>query len=407
MVVFVAAPVPNVRDAIPRVLHLTCFALCVANIIWIVAMYAGGMFLFDGSGRPIPTDFVNVWAAGRLVHEGQAAAAYDWAVHKQMENVAVGYDFRGHFGWHYPPPFLFIAVALAALPYTIALAIWVAATLPLCLAVVRGIVGHPLGWLVAAGFPTVVANLVTGQNGFLTASLIGGTLGLMEKRPVLSGVCLGLLTYKPQFGLLFPLVLIAARKWTVFVTATLVATAIAFLSWLAFGTASWLAFFEWLPATSKAFLSEGKAELGKLQSLFALVRVLGGSEALAWAFQFVLAAVVAAFVCALWRRPVPYELKAAALTAGALLVTPYVYLYDMMVLAIGLAFLVRLGLKSGFHHHELAGLGVAAALLLSFPFVRAPVALGAVLVVALLIALRVFSAPAGRFVPSLTDRVAR
>ena len=53
-----------------------------------------------------------------------------------------------------------------------------------------------------------------GQNGFLTAALIGGALGLLERRPALAGICLGLLTYKPQFGLLFPFVLIADRRWT-------------------------------------------------------------------------------------------------------------------------------------------------------------------------------------------------
>ena len=86
------------------------------------------------------------------------------------------------------------------------------------LAVMRAIVGRPFGLLLAAAFPIVLNNALVGQNGFLTAALIGGTLYLMPVRPVLAGICLGLLSYKPQYGLLFPLVLIAASQWTVFFT---------------------------------------------------------------------------------------------------------------------------------------------------------------------------------------------
>lgn len=390
----VAAPAPMMRDAVPRVLHITCFALCVANVAWIAGMYASGTFLLDALGRPLPADFLNVWAAGKLVQGGQPATAYDWAIHKQMENAAVGYDFSGHFGWHYPPPFLFVAALLAVFPYPAAFLIWIGATLPIYLAAVRGIVGQPFGWMAAAGFPPVIANVVVGQNGFLTASLIGGTLYFMERRPVLSGICLGLLTYKPHFGLLFPLVLVVARKWTVFFTAAFVGLALAALSWLAFGIDSWKAFLEWLPATSQAFLSDGKADLSKQQSLFAFVRVLGGAEAVAWTFQAVVTAAVAVLVCILWRTSAPYELKAAALSTATLIVAPYLYLYDVVVLAIAVAFLIRLGLRTGFRTYELAGLGAATALLLSFPFMRGAVALGAAIIILLLVALRAWPAVA-------------
>src|ERR1700719_1265642 len=119
----------------------------------------------------------------------------------------------------------------------------------------RAIIGRSVGLMLAVGFPMVLSNGLVGQNGFLTAGLIGGTLYLLPTRPVLSGICLGLLTYKPQYGLLFPLVLIAASQWKVFFTAGIVAVLIASLSWLAFGTESWQALFHWLPVFSQAFLT--------------------------------------------------------------------------------------------------------------------------------------------------------
>ena len=141
---------------------------------------------------------------------------------------------------------------------------------------------------------------------------------------------------------------------------------LAFVSWLAFGTESWQAFFHWMPMFSQAFLTEGKAPWWKLQSLFSLVRYFGGTEQLAWGFQWVLTASVAVVLVLMWRSRVPYTLKAAALAAGTLLTTPYLFMYDMMVLAIPVAFLVRIGLKSGFRPYELPALGCAALLIFGF-----------------------------------------
>jgi hypothetical protein len=167
----------------------------------------------------------------------------------------------------------------------------------------------------------------------------------------------------------------------VFFAAGLTAAAIALASWLAFGAESWQAFFHWMPMFSQAFLTEGKATWWKLQSIFSLVRYLGGTEHLAWMFQWVLTASVAAVVALMWRSRVSYPLKAAALAAGTLLTTPYLFMYDMMVLAVPVAFLVRIGLRTGFRPFELPALGCALALMVSFVFMGEPVGLAATLIV--------------------------
>jgi len=249
----------------------------------------------------------------------------------------------------------------------------------------RAVVGRNFGWMLGLAFPMVFNNTLVGQNGFLTAALIGGTLYLIPVRPILAGVCLGLLSYKPQYGLLFPIVLIAASQWRVFFSAAVTAVALALVSWLAFGTESWQAFFHWMPMFSQAFLTEGKATWWKLQSLFSLVRYFGGPEPLAWAFQWALTASVAVVLALMWRSRIPYTLKAAAVAVGTLLTTPYLFMYDMMVLAVPVAFLVRIGLREGFRRYELPALGCALALFFVFTFSGIPVGLGIILIVAALV----------------------
>jgi hypothetical protein len=371
--------------AIPSALFNACFALLVINACYFPAAYLSGMWIWEAGGLGIPTDFVNVWAAGRLVLDGHPALAYDWDVQRQIELALLGQDFPGYFAWHYPPPFLFVASLLAMLPYSAAFIGWMVASFIPYLAVMRGIVGRSFGWMFAAAFPMVFNNTLVGQNGFLTAALIGGTLVLLPVRPILAGICLGLLTYKPQYGLLFPLVLIAAGHWRAFISAGVTAVVLAFVSWLAFGLESWHAFFHWMPTFSQAFLTEGKATWWKLQSIFSLVRYLGGSEQLAWAFQWVLTASVATVLVLMWRSRVPYTLKAAALAVGTLLTTPYLFMYDMMVLAIPVAFLVRIGLKQGFRAYELPALGCALALFLTFTFTGEPTGFAINLIVGALV----------------------
>ena len=327
--------------------------------------------------------------------EGNPAAAYDWPAHKAMEVAAVGHPFDGYFGWHYPPTFLFAAATLALMPYAAAYAGWLVFTFPAYLAAVRAIIGERSGYLLAAAFPAVLANFVVGQNGFLTAGLLGGCLICIERRPVVAGVLLGLLTYKPHLGLLFPIVLAVAGHWRVFFTAAAVATLMAAASWLAFGTQSWEAFFYSIPHTSQAFLSDGWANWGKLQTAFGLTRALGGGETLAWALQAAVALTAAAIVAMLWRGHLAFEIKAAALATGALLATPYLYIYDLVVLAVPLAFLFRIGRRDGFLAYEPAGIGIVCLLLIAFPFVTAPVGFAAVLVVAALVAGRAYVRPHG------------
>jgi arabinofuranan 3-O-arabinosyltransferase len=383
-----SAPAITKPDAIPAPLLNACFVLFVINAVFFPTAYFAHWWVYDANGLGIPTDFVNVWSAGKLVLEGHPALAYDWDIQKQVQVAVLGQSYPGNFAWHYPPPFLLVASLLALFPYAVAYIGWAAISLVPYLAVMRGIVGRPFGLLLGAAFPVVLINALVGQNGFLTASLIGGTLYLMPTRPVLSGICLGLLSYKPQYGLLFPLVLIAASQWRVFVTAGCAAAAMALASWLAFGTESWQAFFHWMPMFSQAFLTEGRAPWGKMQSIFAVVRYFGGSEPLGWVLQWIMSGAVAVLLALMWRSRVSYSLKAAALAAGTLLITPYLFLYDLMVLAIPVAFLVRIGLNSGFERHELPALGLAAALLFFYPLVGAPTGFVATLIVSGLIARR-------------------
>ena len=92
-----------------------------------------------------------------------------------------------------------VAALLALMPYALALACWLAVSLPSFMAAVYAIVPRRETLLATAAFPAVFVNAGHGQNAFFTAALLGGFLTLLDRRPVLAVILLGLLSYKPQF----------------------------------------------------------------------------------------------------------------------------------------------------------------------------------------------------------------
>jgi hypothetical protein len=379
MATYEISPARGAGAKLAHPVELVCFALIVVNVVSLVAFYLQGLWIKEAAGNV--ADFLALWAAGRATLAGHAAAAYDWPTLRLIEENAVGH-FNGYLGWRYPPPFLFVAAALALLPYASAFLVWLFGTFLCYLAAIRAIIGDRVGYFLAAAFPPVLANFMAGQNGFLSASLIGGALALMERQPIGAGVLLGLLTYKPHLGLLFPIALVAGGHWRVFITAAIVTALMAATSLIAFGAVSWHAFS---PVIGDAMYAESQAYWGRLQSAFGLARLFFDSEVLAWAAQGTMAIIAAGAVAILWRGRTAYEIKAAALGVGVLMATPHVLTYDLVILAVPIAFLFRLGRTQGFLKHELAGIGLACALILIYPFVVAPVGYVAVLVVATLV----------------------
>jgi len=312
-------------------------------------------------GQPVGTDFSNVYAAGRLTLEGTPAAAYDPARQHAAERAVFGGRDVPFYGWHYPPMFLVPAALLALLPYGPALLVWMAATLSLYLVAIRAIVPRPETLLAALAFPAVFVNLGHGQNGFLTAALLGGALLLIDRRPAVAGMLIGLLAYKPQFGVLIPLVLLATGRWRTIAAAAATVALTAATTLLLFGTAIWRAFAASTGFTRTVVLEAGGTGWEKIQSLFSAVRAAGGPVEAAFLAQGALAVTLAAGLAWLWRSRAAFDLKAAALAVACLLATPYVLDYDMVVVAVAIAFFVRHGLARGFRDYEVSVLAVAYA----------------------------------------------
>jgi alpha-1,2-mannosyltransferase len=336
-----------------RIVFLVTFGLA---FLWIALSHGG----VDATGKPLGTDFVSFWTASKIALGGRPADVYDIAVHQAEQTALFSRDI-GYSAFFYPPPFLLICLPLATLPYLWSLAAWLGATGFAYWRVARAWLGERFGALAILAFPAVLSNLGHGQNAFLSTALLGGGALMLKARPILAGVCLGVLVYKPHLAIVVPVALIAARRWRTLLAAAATAAGLCAASLAVFGMQTWQAF---LAASPKARIALEQNMVGneKMQSVFAAVRLLHGGLTLAYCAQIVAALAVCAALVRLQRRSFRSDAEGPAMVAAALLASPFLLDYDLVLLAVPLAWIARQSLVDGFLPWEKTVLAAAFVL---------------------------------------------
>ena len=310
-----------------------------------------GSWIVDDKGQITFTDFTALYGAGRLALEGNAALAYDWTAHAEAMSRAIGRAAQ-QFPFPYPPMFLAVISPFAALPYVPALLVWIGLTLALYLYTCANIVGRWQGALWLGAMIVTLGNIIAGQNGFLTAALMGSGLLLVPTRPVIAGILLGALAYKPHLGLLLPVALAAAGQWRAFASAAATVCISAIAALAIFGIEPWQAFVGYLSRFGAEVATERFMVTHKLQSAYGFLSTLGAPKALVMPVQVALTATLVVLTAIIWRNAAPHALKAAFLIVAATLVSPYVFVYDLTLLAVAQAFLLRHWLSTGLGQRE-------------------------------------------------------
>ena len=287
--------------------------------------------------QPTSRDFVSFWGASQFALSGQPALAYDnQALHALQLKVAA---FEGgEMPFPYPPAFLLLVMPFGLMSFPLGLILWSLTGYIIYLFSVNRL--HPcLAWT-AAAFPPVFATAALGQNGFIMAAIFFLGLALLRSRPLLAGLVLGCLILKPQLALMLPVAMLAAGQWRTIGGAILSSAAVMILGLVLFGQGATAAWLEQLPLYV-AIARDGLVGWHKLVSVYAAGRQLGLPEALAFALHGAVAVVAAMAVWRIWRSKADWPAKFAILSAATMLASPYLYVYDALILIPAFAYLVQ------------------------------------------------------------------
>lgn len=320
-------------------------ALALLYAFFFFGFYKTGFWINAPDGRPLMLDFLPVWLAGREALLGHVATAYNFKDFVALQTAVAG-PHLAHFSWSYPPTYLLLATLVAGLPYVWAFLVWQAATLSWYLAVGYRILRDPAVPVLILASPASALNVDVGQNGFLTGALTGSALLLLERQPWLAGCLIGAMFYKPQLAVLFPIILIADGRWRALIGAAATAIGLGLAAGFLFGMGTWVMFPKALLQLGPVVVGEPTV-WGKFQSVYGLGRALGLGAVTAVCLHLAVALAVTAATATLWRSRVSYDLKAAALAAAALAVTPYLFGYDLAAIAIAAAFFQRDRIERG------------------------------------------------------------
>jgi hypothetical protein len=343
-----------ITPARARVAAYVLLAIYLATTaVWLITTRQ----LTDAFHQPLGGDFIIFYSASSMTLHGHAAGAFDPKALLAVQRAIVP-AIRPGLEWCYPPTFQLLIAPLALVPFPVAYALFIAITLVPFLMLISMIVPGRGALAMSCAFPGTFANAWQGQNGFLTTSLFGGGLLLVDRRPWLAGALLGLLVYKPQFGVLLPILLIGTGRWRATLAAAASGGAFIALSALVLGLAPWLAFLRTLPEVSAA-LASGELPWSKMASVFVAARWLGADAPSAYALQIVTAIAIAAATLMAWRRPGDLGLKVGLAALAAFLMSPYSFNYDLVLLAVPIAVTAAFG-----RDHDLP-VGTKAFLLLA------------------------------------------
>jgi hypothetical protein len=329
------------------------FAILLILIPASLFYFAAGIYAASGldplqimSGKhSLGDDFVTFLAAAHLALSGTPELAYDLETIVPLEHVIAG-PYSEPTAWHYPPTFMLAMVPFALVPFPASLFLWLLVPL-IALAWLVQRLFHTIAysWLLPI-FPSSVVCLVSGQNGFLNAFLIGFGLLKLEERPVLAGIAFGLLTWKPHLAFPVFIALAAGRHWTALGSACGTAVAMVVASVAVLGLAPWYAFFDNF-AYVKDILDSGAMPWDRMPSVYVSARLLGFDVLGARALQILVALAAIATMAAIWYRSTDPNWRGAALVAALPLATPYLFDYDLVVLTFAVAWLLNGCLRDG------------------------------------------------------------
>ncbi|HTZ69259.1 MAG TPA: glycosyltransferase family 87 protein [Acetobacteraceae bacterium] len=241
--------------------------------------------------------------------------------------------------WVYPPYTLLLALPFALLPWSLSYIGFQALSLGfLLVALWQWCPPGRRGALLLGGVvfcPATAFTLGAGQNSFFSAGLVVGGMWLLPRRPIMAGLLLGLLAFKPQLAILVPVALLSLRAWRVLAAAACTVVLLLLASLVVPGPGLWRGWLHLFLSGDPAFhtwVNEGRLHG---QSVFAYLHFLGLPDGWANIGQVAAAAFAACCVWIAFRAPRPAAERLAVLLCAMVLAAAHLGDYDCILLGIG------------------------------------------------------------------------
>jgi alpha-1,2-mannosyltransferase len=331
------APCPRSAAAIPRrerqFLIVGGFVLSLA---WFLVVYRpwdlADAFMI---GAPIGRDFANFWAGGHLALTGRLDLLANFSAYNDFIAATFHHTSTDELVFSYPPHILPLLLPFGALPFVSSLLLWTALNLYLLERSVRllGVEGD-LAWRVAACLsPAAMTMVAYGHFGGVLAFLAVYALTRGDARPHLAGICLAVVSVKPQLAVSLGIFLLLTGRWRAVLWSLPATACLIGLSLVAFGVNPWINFVEWTVPFHAQTITDYAREAHKMRaSVYAGARVAGLPAWAAYGLQYAFSIVVLAGSALLMVRQGLTPRTLALALFAVLAALPYFQNYDLAII---------------------------------------------------------------------------
>lgn len=288
----------------------------------------------DATTLVVGRDFLNFWMYGRAAWLPDPSRFYDPHLYNEALTALLGPGYPGQ-NWSYPPSIMLIAAPFGRLGYFPALLTWTAAGLGLFVWVAGRMVDDRRLLVAILFSPAAVFCLMSGQSSLVTAAMLLTIMACLDRRPVLAGVLIGVLTLKPQLGLLFPVMLAASGRWRVFIVAALTTVLIVAVTAAVFGPQTWIDYLvKGIPVQNLVLIDPERVGTPFYPTIFMNVRGADASYAVAMTVQACFSALAAGlvFFAYRFRKNADPQFLTALFFSCSVIVGPYLLSYDTLAL---------------------------------------------------------------------------
>lgn len=336
-------------EAIRALSILGAFFFLVALIGYLVTASWQPEIPRDGTSLVVGRDFLNFWMYGRAAPTADPSRFYDVAEYNRALQALLGAGYPG-LNWSYPPSIFFLAAPFGQLGYLTALTLWTLLGAAIFFVVARRHISDNRLLAALLLSPAAVFCIISGQSSLITAAMLVTIFMWLDRRPVAAGILIGLLTLKPQLGILFPIMLIASARWRVFASATITTLLIVAATALVFGPQVWVDFAtKGLAGNNLVLADPERIATPFYPTVFMNLRGIDLPYSAAMAVQLCVSAAAVGVVA--WafrvRRDADPLLLMALFLACSIAAVPYMLSYDTLALAFVALLLLGTGSLDG------------------------------------------------------------
>jgi alpha-1,2-mannosyltransferase len=343
MVVMPKALIQNLRSFAADVTRkrVRGHAILLGLVVW--GAYAFNIAtpgIKDREGQLKGADFLHFYVLGNIARLHDASILYDAPRQAALGADLIHQDPGETYLPVYGPQYSLLFRPLANLPYGWAAAAWMltsALVYFLCCGLLlkacpRLREDRTTILILAAAFPGFFYLIASGQNSILALIAFTSAFFFFRARlPFAAGLALGLLMYKPQFGVVAAVVFVATLEWRVILGALITGVGQLLAGAAYYGRPALDAYFAQLVHINRnaSALEPHLERMHSLRAFWDLLLPWHGIASLLYALT-ALGVIVITVWC--WRSKTPIELRFAVFVLGTALVDPHLTDYDLVTL---------------------------------------------------------------------------